>query len=268
MIRTMQDRRQFLSASLTRSLLLMGGGWLSSAFNRPASGLSSGDPAADLARIRDILAAKTAVKWVFVGDSITHGAKHTFGARSYPEIFGERIRWELRRVRDVIINTAISGNTAGDILGDYEWRIRQFAPAVVFIMVGTNDAADKRGISVDKYKGQLTELVRRIRSEGAVPVLQTPNTVLLEKATGRERIGEYVEGIRSVAAAEGTILVDHWQHWTAQGQKNILELHKWLNDELHPNGRGHDQMAKTLFSAFNILDPAVFTGKDHELDHL
>ena len=264
----MQDRRQFLSASLTRSLLLMGGGWLTASFDGPTCTGTPGDPAADLARIRDILAAKSPVKWVFVGDSITHGAKHTFGARSYPEIFGERIRWELRRVRDVIINTAISGNTAGDILGDYEWRIRQFAPAVVFIMVGTNDAGEKRGISVDKYKSQLIELVRRIRSEGAIPVLQTPNTVLLERATGRERIGEYVEGIRAVAAAEGTILVDHWQQWTAQGEKNILELHKWLNDELHPNGRGHDQMAKALFRALNILDPSAFTGKDHELDHM
>jgi acyl-CoA thioesterase-1 len=264
----MNDRRTFIQSSLIRSLMLLGGGVLASSWKTLPDQISAGDPAADLARIKAILETKTPIKWVFVGDSITHGAKHTFGARSYPEIFGERIRWELRRVRDVIINTAISGNTATDILADYEWRIRQFSPAVVFIMVGTNDANEKRAISTDLFQTQLQEMVRLIRRENAVPVLQTPNTVLIEKATGRERIAEYVEAIRRAAAAEGTILVDHWQHWAAQGKSNILELHKWLNDELHPNGRGHDEMAKTLFRALGIYDPASFTGKDHVIDHM
>lgn len=225
-------------------------------------------PAEDLERIRILLAGKDPLKWIFVGDSITHGAKHTFGARSYPEIFGERVRYEMRRVRDVIINTAISGNTSVDILNDYEWRIRQFRPAVVFIMVGTNDASVKRDISPEKYRDGLITLVRRIRDEGAVPVLQTPNPVLLEKATGRERIGEYVEVIRAVTAAEGTILVDHWAYWTERAKADILEVHKWMNDELHPNGRGHDEMAKLLFKAIGIFDPTSFTGKDHAIEHM
>ncbi len=225
-------------------------------------------PAEDLERIRILLAGKEPLKWVFVGDSITHGAKHTYGARSYPEIFGERVRWELRRGRDVIINTAISGNTSVDILNDYEWRVRQFRPTVVFIMVGTNDAAVKRAISTDRYREALVALVRRIRDEGAVPVLQTPNAVVLEKAGGRERIGEYMEVIRSVAAAEGTILVDHWAYWTDRARADILEVHKWYSDELHPNGRGHDEMAKLLFKAIGIFDPASFTGKDHAVEHM
>ena len=225
-------------------------------------------PADDLERIRTLLAGKEPLKWVFVGDSITHGAKHTFGARSYPEIFGERVRYEMRRVRDVIINTAISGNTSVDILNDYDWRIRQFRPSVVFIMVGTNDASVKKDISPTRYRETLQALVRRIRDDGAVPVLQTPNPLLLEKATGRERIGEYVDVIRAVTASEGTLLVDHWAYWTERARADVLEVHKWMNDELHPNGRGHDEMAKTLFKAIGIFDPASFTGRDHAIEHL
>jgi lysophospholipase L1-like esterase len=225
-------------------------------------------PAEDMERIRTLLAGKDPLKWVFVGDSITHGAKHTFGARSYPEIFGERVRYEMRRVRDVIINTAISGNTSVDILNDYDWRIRQFRPAAVFIMVGTNDASVKRDISPEKYRDGLVTLVRRIRGDGAVPVLQTPNPVLIEKATGRERIGEYVDVIRAVTATEGTILVDHWTYWTERAKADILEVHKWMNDELHPNGRGHDEMAKLLFKTIGIFDPASFTGRDHAIEHM
>ena len=47
---------------------------------------------------------------MFTGDSITHGALHTMGWRSYPEHFAERVRWELGRMRDIVINTGISGD--------------------------------------------------------------------------------------------------------------------------------------------------------------
>lgn len=260
----MAGRRAFVGRVLGFAALAVSG----AAGSRVFAASSADGPVEDLERIRTLLAGKDPLKWVFVGDSITHGAKHTYGSRSYPEIFGERVRWELRRVRDVVINTAISGNTSLDILNDYEWRIRQFLPSVVFIMVGTNDAAVKRAISTDRYREALVAIVRRIRNEGAVPVLQTPNAVVLEKAGGRERIGEYMEVIRSVAAAEGTILVDHWAYWTDRARADIVEVRKWYSDELHPNGRGHDEMAKLLFKAIGIFDPATFTGKDHAIEHM
>ena len=68
-------------------------------------------PAVDgLEGIKTLLAGKDPVMWVITGDSITHGALHTLGWRSYPEHFAERVRWELRRVRDIVINTGISGD--------------------------------------------------------------------------------------------------------------------------------------------------------------
>lgn len=70
--------------------------------------------------IAKYLKEKDPLIWVFTGDSITQGAKHTQGYRSYPEIFSERIRWELGRGRDIIINTGISGNTTQTILDDFD----------------------------------------------------------------------------------------------------------------------------------------------------
>src|SRR6266446_3517466 len=71
--------------------------------------------ATGLAGIKHFLAEKTARIWVFTGDSITHGALHTLGWRSYPAHFAERVRWELRRMRDVVINTGISGDHTGGL---------------------------------------------------------------------------------------------------------------------------------------------------------
>jgi acyl-CoA thioesterase-1 len=263
----MTTRRKFVEGSLR---LLSAAGFLSAlpfgAEARPIGPADSnvhGHTENDLEAIRELLAGKAPLKWVFAGDSITHGAKHTFGARSYPEIFGERVRWEMKRVRDVIINTAISGNTTDDILKDYDWRIAQFSPAAVFIMIGTNDASVKKEITPEKYRDNLNTLVDRIRSGKSIPVLQTPNIILVEKAAGRERLKDYVTVIREVAAARQTVLVDHWAYWTQKQEANVLEVHKWLNDELHPNGRGHDEIARHLFRTLNMSDPAAFTCTDH-----
>jgi len=218
----------------------------------------------ELEVIKKLLSQKVPMKWVFVGDSITHGAKHTYGYRSYPETFSERIRYEMKRGRDVIVNMGISGNTSSDILSDYDWRIAQFTPHVVFIMIGTNDADVKRNISLEKFKLNMLELVDKIRNSGSIPIVQTPNITIEEKAIGRERLKYYVQVIREVSKEKETIFVDHWAYWTEMAgvAPNVVNA-QWLMDELHPNGRGHDEIARLLFKQLSIYDPTQFTGKDH-----
>ena len=60
-------------------------------------------------RIHKLLSSPKPLKWLFYGDSITHGAFHTFGARDYTELFSERIRGEMTRAQDIVIKTALSG---------------------------------------------------------------------------------------------------------------------------------------------------------------
>ena len=79
--------------------------------------------------------------WVFTGDSITHGALHTKGWRSYPEHFAERVRWELKRMRDIVVNTGVSGDRAQGLLPDLDWRVLHLKPDVVSVMLGVNDSA-------------------------------------------------------------------------------------------------------------------------------
>ena len=78
---------------------------------------------------------------------LSQRAKHTLDYRCYPEIFSERVRFEMGRYRDIVINTAISGHTTREILADFSWRIEQFKPDVVSLMIGTNDSARARNIS-------------------------------------------------------------------------------------------------------------------------
>ena len=215
----------------------------------------------DLLKIKELLANKSPLKWVFCGDSITQGAKHTLGYRSYPEIFGERVRWELGRVRDFVINTAISGNTSRDVLNDFDWRVGQFKPSVVSLMIGTNDVSKKKEISVTEFKKNNQALIEKIRQGGAIPILQTPNIIITEKANGRERIAEYISVTREIAAERKLILVDHFSHWQNFSRQDEI-VTKWLNDELHPNGKGHIMMAHLLFRKLSIFDSNAFTCRE------
>jgi len=53
------------------------------------------------------------------------------------------------------------------------------------------------------------------------------------------------------------ILVDHWKYWEDNREKVLDE--KWRNDPLHPNGRGHLEMARLLFKTLSIFDDSSFT---------
>ena len=77
-------------------------------------------------RIKKLLKSEQPVKWIFEGDSITHGALHTFGWRDCTEHFTERIRFKLGRMRDIVIKSLISGHTTCDMLNDIDWRMKQF----------------------------------------------------------------------------------------------------------------------------------------------
>ena len=208
---------------------------------------------ADLKKIADHISKKTKEPWtwVFYGDSITHGAAHTHGWRSFPEIFHERVRWEYHLSNDAVINSGPSGNSTVDLLNNeqYQRRIKRYNPQVVFVLIGMNDTVKVR--SAEKYRDNLITLVRRVRDDGAVPILQTNNNILHvpendNYMTRYEKLPEYNQVVRQVASAESVILVDHEKYWNrfAIGEE---ELKLWLGEAIHPGGKGHLEMAKCIF---------------------
>ncbi|MBO9592674.1 MAG: SGNH/GDSL hydrolase family protein [Niabella sp.] len=225
------------------------------------TGSNLADADNDLNRITGLLKGKEPVKWLFTGDSITQGAKHTHGMRSYPEVFSERVRWELGRVGDVVINTAISGNTSMDICKNLDQRIFQYHPQVVLLMLGTNDAATQKKITPDAFKANITTIIDRIRAQNAIPVLLSPNRIITAKAPERAALKDYVAVLDDLAVSRSLVYVNVWAAWeTGLKEKYKGQQHaRLLNDPLHPNGFGHQEIAILLFKAFSIYDPAAAT---------
>lgn len=211
----------------------------------------------DLERIKELLSQKNPVKWLFTGDSITAGVLHTEGCRSYPEIFAERIRWEMARPRDIVINTAISGNITQNILDDFSWRIGQFNPGVVSLMIGTNDCT-RKGLTPEVFESRINELLYEIRKTGAIPILHTPNVIINKYAPERAGLPGYVAVIQKTAEKENIILVDNYTHWRneAKSDPDVTVLREWLNDPIHPGAKGHQEIARLMFKNLSIFDPA------------
>jgi lysophospholipase L1-like esterase len=202
-------------------------------------------------RITKLLQSAEPVKWLFYGDSITHGAVHTFGARDYTEHFDERVRFEMGRVTDVVINTAISGNTSRELLAGFDWRVRQFSPHVVFLMIGMNDCSETRNLTADEFRQNLQQLCDQFAEINALPVLQTTCPILPNTTPDREPyFAEYMQIIRDVAQTNNLPLVDHNQYW----EENRDKLYYWMSNLFHPNGEGHLAFAHTLFRELGIFD--------------
>ena len=198
-------------------------------------------------------------KWLFYGDSITHGAAHTGGWRDYTEIFSERIRTELQRSEDVVIKTAYNGNTTRHLLENFDWRVRQFQPDVVLIMIGMNDCCVENReprVPLQEFRQNLLSLVKQIRSPApALPILQTTCPVLKGLDPKREPyLGQYMAVVREVAKQTQSPLVDHFAYWKRLAGSTEYQPGAWMDDALHPNEKGHRVFAGLLFKKLGIFD--------------
>lgn len=232
--------------------------------DRPPNGSEGGPPvfeqtgAAGLAAVSHLLQSSEPATWVFAGDSITQGALFTEGWRSFPEHFAERVRWELRRLHDVVINTGVCGETSAGLLEGLSPRVLRFCPDVVLLLIGMNDALagpDGR----PEFRANLEEIVGKLREAGTIPVLQTPNFVCRANSQTRNDLEAYVELIREVATQADVPLIDHWAHWQAR-RPTPESLMTWLQDEsIHPNFVGHREMSRLICDAFGVFDPNSLT---------
>jgi len=200
--------------------------------------------------------------WVFYGDSITQGVEHTAGQRSFTEHFAERVRYHLARGEDCIINSGNNGYSSDQLInaGRYDWQVKRFQPNAVILMIGMNDMVN--GSSPENFKENLTSLVKNIRTDGGIPILQTYNTIKkIEDPTAAlsspkyleryEKLPTYMGIVEAVAREQDVILIDHFTYWK-QNAAQPQVLADWLGDPVHPSGLGHTKMAALLFEELGL----------------
>ena len=210
----------------------------------------------------DFSQSKSNWRWVFYGDSITHGCAHTSGWRNFVEIFTEVIRWEKASLFDHVINSGNSGYSSTHLVrdGQFDWQVADLKPNVVLILIGANDIV-LPDASLERFTENLRTLVKKTRDINAIPVLQTYNTMELLRNPVEKWQHDYVkrynefpsynDAIRKVAQEFDVILVDHDKHWRTNAA-DATTLNFWLGDPLHPGARGHQEMAKLIVRTLGI----------------
>jgi acyl-CoA thioesterase-1 len=228
----------------------------------PAAESDDVEPGIDFQPFKDLLAGKKPAVWVFAGDGITLGARHTGGQRNYCEHFAEELRFGLGRHLDVVINTSSHGETSQSLLEDLEWRALRFQPAVVSVMIGLNDAAAGPEGRVE-FRKNLEQIIACIRAEGPIALLHTPPRIDLDRAAAHGDLRAYVRIVRDVSRELDVACVDHWAFWKEVATIEPVGKNWLAADGLNPTAAGHRAMADLLLQCLEILSQKSQRAKLH-----
>ena len=199
-------------------------------------------------KANSILEGPRPATWVFTGDMIVQGAGQTGAGRTYSEHFGDHLRFKLRRLLDVVVNTGVPNSRGENFLKTVDWRVTRFAPDVVVLMLGSSDATS--GLAGrDKFRQQLGSIVDALTRSCAALILQTPPTARPDRWTESNDVAAYVEIIREVADERSVALIDHWAAFEDRLANADSEPDWWSAGGVLPNVRGHVELARQVIDA-------------------
>lgn len=199
--------------------------------------------------IQDKLASTKPLTWLFMGDSITHGALWTKGYDSVPQLFEKYLLQDLHRENDIVINTAVSGATSADTVRRIERRLEQYQPDVVIVMLGTNDSLV---VTPEEYKEHLQAIVAKAKLKNASVIFRTPTpTKVTERSAALPAL---IEKMREVAAENQLLLIDQYtpfNHLLTRTPYLWEPKYTYMADRpaLHLGANGHAYLNSLLIGA-------------------
>ena len=204
----------------------------------------------DFSKLQKMFSSSKPLRWLFTGDSITHGCLHTKEYPRFSEIFEFYLGANPLRRRDMVFNTGVSGATTVECSdNEKDWLLVPRAD-IVFICFGMNDSV-RAEVTPEIFQNNLLHFIKIMREQGALPVLQTPQLSARRKSTDR-----YNEIMRNVADEQEVLLVDLDEYWKSHKR----DVKGMMNDPIHPNRYGHLQWARLLIKALGLPELSqVFT---------
>ena len=192
---------------------------------QPASGASESDSARP--------------KIVVLGDSLTAGLG-LVETQSYPSLLQKRI--DAEDLDFDVVNAGVSGDTTAGGLRRLDWALQEKNVKILVVALGGNDAL--RGLSVAEMRENLATIVERARDKGVVVVLagmQAPPNFGPEYTAAFR--GAFVDVAREYRTPLIPFLLDK-----VAGQPELNQ-----GDGIHPNARGAEIMAETVWNALRPL---------------
>jgi len=223
------------------------------------------DGQASSARGRD------AIRIVALGDSTTEAGWEGNARSVYPERLEAAL--EARGIDVEVINAGISNTTSRQAVERLDADVRRFDPDYAIIQFGINDSwidasqgRTQPRLTLDEFSDSLKTLITTLRSDGAKPILMTPNPMrwsimygdeLKDPALGfdfedprgiNRLLDAYAQRVRDVARQQNVPLLDVSERFEAYDRIPGQSIHDLLidGDEMHPNDAGHALIAGWL----------------------
>lgn len=192
------------------------------------------------------------------GDSLTQGAD-----------LNERDTWPALVAKTLhldVINTGISGDTTGGMLGRFYASVIEKNPDVVLITGGTNDLW--WALEANTVLANMFTMACQAEHHGIVPVLGLPIPICREKAQiqdfmaplgGYDRCAEklklLVRELKRLALENDIPVLDFYHLFLDEAGEVITDY--FLEDGLHANKKGHLLMAEKAVELLRSLLKSV-----------
>ncbi len=155
-----------------------------------------------------------------------------------------------------IYNSAISGNTTRDLLARYDDIIGDTVSEYLFVLVGTNDVANDRNISIAEFENNLNQLIAIFESRYAQPkihfLLPPPVDESKQFKRTNQKIDAYGLVIEKVCLEKGCKVLNLNQAFrkAASPTQPLEDILKGIKDDgLHFGEKGYEILARTIYQA-------------------
>ena len=210
------------------------------------------------------LAIKPGQKLLMIGDSVTDCDRAKpigegfFGAvgKGYVQLVDSLLSTSYPSHHIRVVNVGCSGHTVLDLKHRWQTDVIAQKPDWVSLMIGINDVWRQFDLPRQKeihvlpkvYAATLDQLVRQTKPKVAGLVLMTPFYIEPNPADAmRERMDEYGEIVRQVAATHKTRFVDTQAAFNRLLEHTHSAAIAW--DRVHPNHVGHQALARAFLDS-------------------
>jgi acyl-CoA thioesterase-1 len=170
---------------------------------------------------------------LFLGDSLTEGLGVS-KEDAYPSLVESMIQTKLKK--DVsVINGGVSGSTSSDGLARLKWYLKK-KPYIVFLALGVNDGL--RGLNLQKTQENLEEIIKHAQKSNAKVLLAG---MLIPPNYGAEYSARFKKMYEDIKTKYNLKSMPFLLEGVA-GKKQYNQ-----KDGIHPNEKGHKQIAKNVF---------------------
>jgi len=199
------------------------------------------------------IAVTTGQKIAFLGDSITAGGARPGG---YCRLVLDGLKQQGIEVKGVF--AGVSGHKSNQMLARLEKDVLKHKPDWMTLSCGVNDVwHGARGVALEPYKKNITEIVTRAQAAGIKVMLLTSTMIGEDQPNSRnQKLLPYNAFIRQLAKDKNCLLADLNTDMQEALKKfpKTAKGNKLTGDGVHMNGLGNVMMAKGLLKAFGLSD--------------